>query len=198
MSYASRISHHGLRLWPHTSPGEGHFIALLRRNDDAAAGRAAVPGLRPALSRTLMEQWQAWCGENLTAMPDVSPVQVGTRLYALPTGLPDWKGLRVLHPGWWLADLKKDRIEPSHALAMALSSTDARRVLALPADSPDVFKYLRCETLISDGEAGWILACVTTPSPPISPAPLSSFPLGWGKRVQGIVKNHYPRGLAWF
>jgi NOL1/NOP2/sun family putative RNA methylase len=211
--HASCITHHGSRLWPHTSSGEGHFIALLQRDAQALVGRAAAPAMRPALSRTLMDQWQAWCGENLTAAPDVLPVQEGSRLYALPADLPDLKGLRVLHPGWWLADLKKDRIEPSHALAMALPASAARRILALPADNPDVFKYLRCETLLSDGEAGWILVAVQALTPVPSPtggggqdSPLpvgeglgvrGAFPLGWGKRVQGIVKNHYPRGLAW-
>jgi hypothetical protein len=26
---------------------------------------------------------------------------------------------------------------------------------------------------------------------------IDGFPLGWGRRVQGRVKNFYPRGLRW-
>jgi NOL1/NOP2/fmu family ribosome biogenesis protein len=39
--------------------------------------------------------------------------------------------------------------------------------------------------LRSPGEDGWTLAAV------------DGFPLGWGKRVAGVLKNHYPRGLRW-
>jgi NOL1/NOP2/fmu family ribosome biogenesis protein len=26
---------------------------------------------------------------------------------------------------------------------------------------------------------------------------VDGFPLGWGKLVQGQLKNHYPKGLRW-
>ncbi|MFZ6031349.1 MAG: RsmB/NOP family class I SAM-dependent RNA methyltransferase [Chloroflexota bacterium] len=187
----------GFRLWPHTSPGEGHFIALLHRREDAPPGRPAGAGQPAPLGRILQAQWRTWCEEHLAALPDVTPVQVGTRLYALPDGLPDLGGLRVLHPGWWLGDFKKDRFEPAHALAMALHVEDARCILALPADDPGVIKYLRGETLVSAGDPGWMLVGVTVPASFPGAPEAQAFPLGWGKRVQGVVKNHYPRGLAW-
>lgn len=108
---------------------------------------------------------------------------VGSYLYALPTGLPDLTGLRYLHPGWWLGTVKKDRFEPSHALALGLRLEDACRGLDLPADAPELAAYLRGETLTSTGENGWTLVAV------------DSFPVGWGKRTGGRLKSHYPKGL---
>ncbi len=108
---------------------------------------------------------------------------VGSYLYALPAGLPDLTGLRYLHPGWWLGTLKKDRFEPSHALALGLRLEDARRTLVLPADAPELAAYLRGETLVNAGEDGWTLVAV------------DGFPLGWGKRTGGRLKSHYPKGL---
>lgn len=109
--------------------------------------------------------------------------QVGSYLYALPPGLPDLTGLRYLHPGWWLGTIKKDRFEPSHALALGLRPEDARRVLDLPADAAELAAYLRGETLPGPGEDGWTLVAG------------DGFPLGWGKRVAGRLKSHYPKGL---
>ncbi len=108
---------------------------------------------------------------------------VGSYLYALPAGLPDLTGLRYLHPGWWLGTVKKDRFEPSHALALGLRAQDAQRVLDLHADDPALAAYLRGETLTSPGEDGWTLVAV------------DGFPVGWGKRVAGRLKSRYPKGL---
>jgi NOL1/NOP2/fmu family ribosome biogenesis protein len=93
--------------------------------------------------------------------------------------------LKVIHPGWWLGTVKKDRFEPSHALALGLKASQARRLLRLEPDGPQVLAYLHGETLESDGEDGWVLITV------------GDFPLGWGKRVQGRIKNYFPRGLRW-
>lgn len=90
------------------------------------------------------------------------------------------------------------RFEPAHALAMGLRVSSVRHTEILPLDSPDVIRYLRCEPLYLQGEAGWVLVCLAPTV--LSPAPTSQtpcFPLGWGKHVQGVVKNHYPRGLQW-
>jgi NOL1/NOP2/sun family putative RNA methylase len=196
-----------IHLWPHHSPGEGHFIALLQRTEDASsARRTAEPGYEPtSLPHSLRSLWETWSVENFTHPGDISPILVGSRLYALPAGLPKLRGLRVLHPGWWLGNLKKDRFEPSHALAMGLRTVDVQHRLALPADSSEILKYLRGETLQSDGKDGWTLVSVDSISS-LSPggeamgdssSSTRTFPLGWGKRVQGTLKNHYPRGLVW-
>ncbi len=201
------------RLWPHTSPGEGHFVALMRKTGretgderprTADRRRSTVIGQRSAVGS--QRSFDAFCRETLADVPETDRVaQIGARLYALPEGLPDLGGLRVVHPGWWLGMVKKDRFEPAHALAMGLAASGIQRVLTLPADSPEVQAYLRGMTLRSDGEAGWMVVAVALP-PSVyshrentdggSESPLA-FPLGWGKRVQGIVKNHYPRGLQW-
>ena len=81
--------------------------------------------------------------------------------------------------------MKKNRFEPGHALAMGLTPGDACQVIDLAADSAEVSAYLRGETLRVAGDDGWVMVAV------------DGFPLGWGKRVRGIVKNHYPKGLRW-
>ncbi|RMF31546.1 MAG: Fmu (Sun) protein, partial [Chloroflexi bacterium] len=61
--------------------------------------------------------------------------------------------------------------------------SDAYRTLDLEAGGPEVAAYLRGKPLHLPGPEGWLLVTV------------DGFPLGWGKRVQGTVKNHYPKYL---
>ena len=115
-------------------------------------------------------------------IPRVRLHLVKSYLYALPENAPDPAGLNLIRPGLWLGSIKKDRFEPAHSFAMALRPTDARRILNLTGRQIET--YLRRETIRSDGDDVWVLAAIE-----------GRFPLGWGKRVRGLVKNHYPMGL---
>jgi len=88
----------------------------------------------------------------------------------------------VTVPGVCLGNFKKERFEPAHPLALALHKGQAQNVLDLPSDSRELAAFLRGESLPSDGAPGWTLVAV------------DGWPLGWGKRVLGLMKNHYPKG----
>ncbi|MDQ5853140.1 MAG: RsmF rRNA methyltransferase first C-terminal domain-containing protein, partial [Chloroflexota bacterium] len=115
------------------------------------------------------------------ALPDERLLSHRDQVYLAPDTLPDLGTLRVVRPGLWLGTVKPNRFEPSHALALALSSWEAATTVAL-RDS-EVERYLHGETLQSTGPDGWVLATV------------DGWPFGWGRRVGGIVKNFYPKGL---
>jgi NOL1/NOP2/sun family putative RNA methylase len=184
-----------VRLFPHRVTGEGHFACLLRRKEltdsfalyrrqadsrmktDWSPDRLASPS--PAQDRL----WQMFAGEVLRTDFPADRLRVrAERLYFVPEQIPDFGALRVVHPGVWLGTFKKERFEPAHPLALFLQRGQAKNVLDLPADSREMAAYLRGETIPSDGAPGWTLVTV------------DGWPLGWGKRVQGILKNHYPKG----
>lgn len=173
------------RLWPHRTPGAGHFLAALRR------GTATQPALPPEPVRDRAAEGEAvallqrFLDEQLPrlALPPGEVVSAGDELYLLPTGAPPLAGLRVLRPGWWLGTARKGRIDPAHALAMGLQPGEAAATLDLPADSAEAAAYLRGETVRSEGPPGWVVVTV------------DGFPLGWGKRTGAVVKNHLPKGL---
>lgn len=170
------------RLWPHRAQGEGHFIACFHRiKGEPGKFHPMTPR---KLSGPALQLWRAFAARDLefSVEPDRLHLQ-GSYLYRLPDGLPDLRGLRSIHPGWWLGVLKKERLEPAHALALGLEAGQARRALSLDPASPEIDRYLRGEGFPSQGEDGWVLITV------------EGFPLGWGKRVQGVIKNYYPRGL---
>lgn len=173
-----------VRLWPHQVPGEGHFAALLRK--DAGQGQAPAVRLHPPtrLSKSAEEAYIAFVAQTFIGSPTGGRLELqGAYLYALPEGMPDLTALRYLHLGWWLGEVKKARFEPSHALALGIHPSAARRVVDFSVDNPDLLAYLRGETVQSAGDDGWVLVAV------------SGFSLGWAKRVGGRLKSHYPKGL---
>ena len=186
-----------LRLWPHRVKGEGHFAALLQRSGSPCAHPGGNGGHRSLSSRELAD-FSRFCEENLHLPEDgLAPGlcaaagmgedtffhRFGDNLYLTPVTFPNLKGLKVLRPGLHLGQMKKDRFEPSHALALALSPQAVSRIwdLSSQSDFPDA--YLRGETFPAEGEGGWHLICV------------DGFGTGWGKLSGGIMKNHYPKGL---
>ncbi|QHQ62118.1 NOL1/NOP2/sun family putative RNA methylase [Anaerocolumna sedimenticola] len=173
-----------IRLWPHRIHGEGHFITLLEKTSDGAvAGSCAENKDKISLSGEAVEflnQLELTIDyKNLNLRED--------KLYLLPGDIPSIKGLRILRPGLFLGEIKKNRFEPSQALACTLKSQDYSKIINLTADNPDVVKYLKCETITVTGEyqEGWNLLCV------------DGYPLGWGKLSSNVLKNKYLPGWRW-
>ncbi|MFH1524018.1 MAG: RsmB/NOP family class I SAM-dependent RNA methyltransferase [Chloroflexota bacterium] len=175
-----------VRLFPHRLSGEGHFACLLKRTQILPSKERPAPlfDRQPVrLTQRTIGLWDRFAEEVLGVdFADECLRLVGDRLYLVQEDLPDMRGLRVAVPGIWLGNIKKDRFEPAHPLALFLRREQAQNVLDLPAESSEMAAYLRGEPLHSDGASGWTLVTV------------DGWPLGWGKRVQGVVKNHYPRG----
>jgi len=177
-----------VRLFPHRVSGDGHFICLLRRIGITAMETGWKPGRLANPSPAQTRLWQEFASDVLKVGFPSDQLRVrAERLYFIPEELPDFGTLRVLHPGVWLGTFKKMRFEPAHPLALFLHPEQARQVLDLPSAETgqrlsSIQAYLGGETIPSDGTPGWTLVTV------------DGWPLGWGKRVQGILKNHYPRG----
>ena len=122
----------------------------------------------------------------------------------MPEGCPDIYGLKFLRAGLYLGELKKNRFEPSHELALALSAfppdgddivheaqnndrdgmiDDGARIVIRARDER-LSAFLRGEPvrLSDERENGWRLVCA------------DRWPVGWGKLVGGVLKNHIPAG----
>jgi NOL1/NOP2/fmu family ribosome biogenesis protein len=174
--------HGAVRLFPHLVNGEGHFACMLHRKNDQSGDRV-FPWQPVKIPEQLLQTWQAFREQFLAVeFPSERLRLQGDRLYYVPENVPEMRGLRVTVPGVCLGNFKKERFEPAHPLALALRKGQAQNVLDLPSESRELAAYLRGESLPSGGAPGWALVTV------------DGWPLGWGKRVQGVVKNHYPKG----
>lgn len=119
----------------------------------------------------------------------------GDRVYQSSVGASRLEGLKVIRPGWFMGTVKNGRFVPSHPLACALNSSEAKRVINLDSASGEAVRYLKGETLnieearveCKSGAAakGYALVCV------------DGYALGWGKWLDGVLKNEYPAGWRW-
>ena len=162
------------RLWPHKLLGEGHFAAVLRKE----TGEEEEESIEKA--EALPKQWQEFAKAMEITLPQGKPVQFGQSLYWAPAQMPKIAGIKVLRPGLELGEVKKDRFEPAHALALWLKKT--KNVVDLPAESAQIKAYLHGETVPAD-KKGW---CIVT---------VDGYSIGWGKGDGNVLKNHYPKGL---
>lgn len=195
------------RLWPHKVKGEGHYAAVLQRTGQvsedyqccstngmergislSAAGSSCGRGSRSGggLEKEYAD-FLAFEKESLRKgiLEKFSGtyLRFGEQLYLCPPGMPAIKGLKVLRPGLHLGTIKKNRFEPSHALALALRPEDVMFSLDLSSDGSKIRDYLNGMTFPARGEKGWYLITV------------DGYSIGWGKLAGGVMKNHYPKGL---
>ncbi|HWS23227.1 MAG TPA: RsmF rRNA methyltransferase first C-terminal domain-containing protein [Anaerolineales bacterium] len=171
-----------LRLFPHHVTGEGHFVCRLVRSVDSVKQRFPKT-IHTNVFHQQLELWEKFIDNVTNQKFKLERLLIEKeRLYYLAEDTPEFGKLRVPMPGLWLGTLKKDRFEPAHPLAMALNPTAILKKVDLPSDGAQIRKYLRGEPLDTN-QSGWLVVMV------------DGFPIGWGKGVNGILKNHFPRGL---
>ena len=174
-----------IRIFPHKMKGEGHFLTLLQKSGDVQERlRTDLTDGKKKLAGELLE----FLGQVLKPVKPSGIHMVGERAYLLPEGMPDYERLHILRAGLLLGEVKKNRFEPSQALAMALKKDEFAQSIDLSSDDLNVIKYLKGETIEIEGSAakqGWNLICV------------DSFPLGWGKLTGSTLKNKYHAGWRW-
>ena len=180
-----------VRIFPHKMDGEGHFLALFHKKGDSLPPvfRFSAKGPDKNTRKWLEEFFSEISLKTIGGQEfDWNRVEVRKDkvYYQLPFPL-DLRGISFLRNGLYLGDLKKNRFEPSQPLALALHKGDVEAVISLPVSDERLTRYLKGETLMIEPEEaahkkGWHLLCV------------DGYPLGFGKLVNGILKNKYPAG----
>ncbi|MDO5589585.1 MAG: RsmF rRNA methyltransferase first C-terminal domain-containing protein [Lachnospiraceae bacterium] len=175
-----------VRIFPHKMKGEGHYLALLRKGKSIEKLEdKKLSGKRN--KKKLPEDLEVFL-KSTTLELDADRLDIhGERVYYMPDDLPDVRGIRFLRTGLLLGELKKNRFEPSQALAMCLKKEQYKNVIDLNVADERVNRYLKGETLDVEDltgpkEKGWYLVCV------------DSYPLGFGKLSGQTLKNKYLPG----
>ena len=192
------------RLWPHKVEGEGHFLTLLIKRSSMAAEESPFQDKKTKRSgknkrvvhpnKEQMALLQTFFRDmtETSDLRDISKEDVEIRqdrAYLPAADTERLNGLHVIRNGLWLGEWKKKRFEPSQPLALSLAAGSYTREIRFSAGGTEIEAYLRGESIrvpeeekglpVSDG---WTLVCV------------EQWPVGWGKTVNGVLKNHYPAG----
>lgn len=143
----------------------------------------------------MIETWSAFAHEQLVIGSQEQALLFGGNVYLSPLSKEKLDGLKTVRPGWYVGTSKNGRFQPGHPLATALKPDEAARVLDLSSHDTEAVRYLKGETLEipesrivrSDGVSpkGYVLVTV------------DGYSLGWGKWLDGMLKNDYPAGWRW-
>lgn len=178
------------RIFPHHFAGEGHFFAKLVDTRPAPASAPAKKtkkkGKAPVDAQLRLTKAEAglvldWLTEMI---PDYHPqrlVKFGSQVYAVPEAMPALTDLSLQRPGLHLGTLKKNRFEPAHALALASRPVEVTNLAELDLDQWR--QYVHGDTVPVEAAKGWALVVC------------EGHACGWGKVVNGTLKNFYPKGL---
>lgn len=160
--------------------GEGHFIALFRR-DGTSEKTVTLESKSKADSnaKAALELYR----ECFSDEPNGEFLTIGDQVRLVPNGLPNCHSLGVLGAGFAVANVCKNRLEPSHSAFISARLSDCRQAIDLSIGDPLLRAFLHGEEIPCSTANGWVAVCV------------AGIPVGFGKASGGRLKNRYPKGL---
>lgn len=177
---------HCYRFMPHITRGEGLFVAVVRKSDDAPCSSAKVPKAKGSGTNrgqeTLMKQVKAWLtdSDEMEYMLNNDTITAFPRTHAQALQLVS-QHLDVLHYGITLAAIKGKDLIPHQSLALS----PALNPNAFPRheiDYPTAIAYLRRESIVlADAPRGYVLLTH------------NDRPLGFVKNLGNRANNLYPQ-----
>ncbi len=160
------------RMWPFQIAGEGGYYALFKKAGFADKRENKVFKRKKELENTV----RSWLALNEIEFPTSLVHPWGQQINMIAENFPSVKGLKILRFGLPLGNVRNLNFVPHHSLALALKPN-------LPLDEKAAYSYLNGESFKISKDDGWYVVGFEDCS------------LGWAKLSQGILKNHYPKGL---
>lgn len=174
------------RVFPHRVKGEGHFLALVQKEN-----REIMPLKGNQFKTTDYSKLPKETQDFLShiRLPEGQYVIKDGNLLFVPAGYDRLlrNNIRYLRTGLLLGEIDKGgRLKPDTTLALSMKSGDYDFCVNLPADDERAIRYLKGESIdVSDFslQKGIILVCIDT------------YPLGFAKNTgNGLLKNLYRAG----
>ena len=176
------ILHKCRRFYPHISKGEGQFVALIRRTETGDTPAVLYKSKAKEPDKSERAIIDAFLKDTLENPINAKPYKVGENIVLISHGVPVPEN-SVFSSGVLLGEIRKGILTPHHQFFSAYGK-EFKRKSELSGSEERTRKYLRGEEISSDGlVGGW---CVLT---------YLGAPLGGGKAVGDMIKNHYPKGL---
>lgn len=173
----------GYHFYPHRTRGEGFFLSVMRKWEDAPLPRPS----KPARLKGVREQpWRGALPLPLRAGREWAALCDGDRVTAYPADLKEdmrlaEKTWHVVQAGVSLGRTKGRDFVPDAAAALS-KALDSGAVASVEVDGETAITYLRRDNLVlPDAPKGHVLVCHR------------GLPLGWVKNLGNRCNNLYPQ-----
>lgn len=190
--YAASALSGCIHVFPHRMGGEGHFLALMKK-EEAVAGQSVHSTEETVcfskLSSKTQEFLRCFRGNMLEKLENGQFVINNDGLVTmLPEGAEEFydKKIHYSRTGTCIGKLgRSGKFLPHTALALSTDKACFSNILSLRADDENVYRYLKGETLSDENlcaSKGYVLVCV------------DKYPLGFAKYDGVRFKNLYEKG----
>ena len=164
-----------IRLYPFDFEGEGHFICLIKCNDEHEY--KSIKTKKKQIDNNHLSIIKKFFKDNIDYQLNGNFKLIGSRYYYYEHDF-NTDNLLVLKDGVECGEIIKSRFEPSHNLATAFKFIQKQEL-----NDNEAKKYLHGEQIETPYTSNFVQVCYY------------GVPLGLGKAVQGQLKNYYPKGL---
>ncbi|MCX8019163.1 MAG: RsmB/NOP family class I SAM-dependent RNA methyltransferase [Chitinophagaceae bacterium] len=171
----------GYRFWPDRVTGEGFYLCCIRKKEETQPAVKKTKIKLNAPSKHKLPIDSVLNSEGLVA------VRRSDEIILYPERLlPDFQFLETYLNGIYSAleagKIVKNKLIPSHALAMSLRCSD--KVPRIAVDLETSLNYLsKKQFRLPDSPKGWVLICY------------GSQALGWAHVLPQRINNYYPKNL---
>lgn len=170
------------RLYPHKHFGEGHFIALFKKEEKESHTNRIILQ-ESTIKKDQMVLLNQFYKDYLTLPTPRHIFNSQQHLYEIKPYFPKLEKVKILRQGLYLGECKKGRFEPSYALSHCLNKNMVKQSYTFSADSQEITRYLKGETLEGTNQKGYGVIYV------------DDYPLSFYKESNGMIKNQIPKGL---
>lgn len=167
----------------HKTPGEGFFIAVLRKKTESQGLDGRKIAKLNYASRSKTELLKGW----LSNFEGLSFTNYGSNFYTFPKEHEAWLEYLVdrkilFQAGLLLGELdKRGELIPAHDLAMLAKKSP--EIGSVELNHEQALHYLKRQAFNLESEKGWHLATY------------NGLPLGWMKLLGNRMNNYYPQQL---
>ena len=171
-----------LRFYPHKFNGEGQFVALLKKMEPADTDISGKIYLKPLTKfPTEYKLLKTFCEQNLQTYDDIldNVVYNNNIIYYVANKKLAESGVNLVNCGVVLGEIIKGRFEPNHNFVSCFGNRFKR---FMDLNEKDANLFLRGETVACEYD-GYVAVG------------FYGVVIGFGKCLNGVLKNHYPKGL---
>lgn len=168
------------RFYPHIAPGEGQFTALLKRAGDEREDFKGKSALLP-LTKEERRITEEFLTDTLTSFDKEKLFKFKENIVYIDPRVPVPEKV-TYSASVTIGEIKGKIFKPHHNLFSALGDNFKRKI-DLPLDDKRLMSYLLGESFEEKCDNGYVAVFADGSA------------LGGGKVVDGMIKNHYPKGL---
>ena len=166
------------RFYPFDNFGEGQFVCIMQNFSDE---QTAVSSFKFQNNKKEFKMINDFIAKNFN-LTNSNISQLGNIYFMHNNNFPELKHIPLLTCGVAVCEIEKNIIKPHHNLFMAYGEQCVNR-LNLSSESEWVSKFFKGEQIEGDVKDGFCAVCI------------EGFCVGFGKAKNGIINNHYPKGL---